>query len=141
MNLRGYTYSIKLSSHWNVQQSCSCTHQEGICRSRYIAPLVLNLDSIWRYVFSIMRQQLCPGERSHDIHRIGGWVGPKACLNAQKVSHYSLHQCFSIFFSCDPYYHKESKTRIDVKQKTLMSLISVLWLIWLLYLEVVLMVL
>jgi hypothetical protein len=43
---------------------------------------ILHFGSRWRWVVSFTPQPLYSGWRATDTHRIGGWVGPRACLDA-----------------------------------------------------------
>jgi hypothetical protein len=46
--------------------------------------LILNLGTRWGWVISIMpRPRFTPGERTPGTHWIGGWVGPRAGLDAE----------------------------------------------------------
>jgi hypothetical protein len=45
--------------------------------------LILNLGTRWGWVVSITPQpRFIPGERTPGTHWTGGWVGPRACLDA-----------------------------------------------------------
>jgi hypothetical protein len=47
-----------------------------------IAPRILDLGTRWRWVISFTPQPLYPQERTPGIHWIGGWVSPRAGLDA-----------------------------------------------------------
>jgi hypothetical protein len=47
-----------------------------------IAPHILDLGIRWRWVVSFTPRPLYPKERAPGAHWIGGWVGPRAVLNA-----------------------------------------------------------
>jgi hypothetical protein len=70
-------------------------------RSGGITPCILDLSTRWRWVVSFMPQPLYPRERVPGTHCIGGWVGPKASLDAvvkgKIPSHYwDLNPCYSV---------------------------------------------
>jgi hypothetical protein len=44
--------------------------------------IILDLGSRWRRVVSFTPCRFTPGERAPGIHWIGGWVGPRAGLDA-----------------------------------------------------------
>jgi hypothetical protein len=52
-------------------------------RSGGIAPRILDLGTRWRWVVSFTPRPLYPRERAPGAHWIGGWVGPKAVLDAE----------------------------------------------------------
>jgi hypothetical protein len=41
----------------------------------------LDLGTRWRWVVGFTPCRFTPGERAADTHWIGGWVGPRACLD------------------------------------------------------------
>jgi hypothetical protein len=46
--------------------------------------LILNLGTRWGWVVSVTpRPRFTPGERTPEIHWIGGWVGPRAGLDIE----------------------------------------------------------
>jgi hypothetical protein len=47
-----------------------------------IAPRILNLGTRWRWVVSFTPRPLYPRERAPGTDWIGGWVGPRAVLDA-----------------------------------------------------------
>jgi hypothetical protein len=47
-----------------------------------IAPCILNLGTRWRWVVSFTILPLYPQGKSPGIHGIGGWVGPRASVDA-----------------------------------------------------------
>jgi hypothetical protein len=47
-----------------------------------IAPRILDFGTRWRWVVSVTPRQLYPRERAPGTHWIGGWVGPRAVLDA-----------------------------------------------------------
>jgi hypothetical protein len=55
---------------------------ETYSRSVGIVPRILNIDIRWRWVVSFTPRSLYPGERAPGTHRIGGWMNPKANLDA-----------------------------------------------------------
>jgi hypothetical protein len=55
---------------------------EGVLGSGGIAPRILDLGTIWRWVVSFTPRPLYPKERAPGTHWIGGWVGPRAVLDA-----------------------------------------------------------
>jgi hypothetical protein len=71
--------------------------------SRSIAPPILNLDTRWRWVASFTPRKLHPRKIITGTHWIGGWVGPRAGLDAignqtpipiqQTTLHQSLFLC------------------------------------------------
>jgi hypothetical protein len=56
-------------------------HYEGILGSGCEGPHILNIRTRWRCVVSFMPQPLYLWCKSPSPHWIGGWVGPRACLN------------------------------------------------------------
>jgi hypothetical protein len=50
--------------------------------SRVIALRILVLGTRWKLVVSFTLRSLCPRERVPATHWIGGWVGPRASLDA-----------------------------------------------------------
>jgi hypothetical protein len=47
-----------------------------------IAPLILDLGTRWKWVVSFTPGRFAPRERAPGTHWIGGWVGPRAGLDA-----------------------------------------------------------
>jgi hypothetical protein len=47
-----------------------------------IASRILDLSTIWRWVVSFTSRPLYPEGKAPDTHWIGGWVGPRAVLDA-----------------------------------------------------------
>jgi hypothetical protein len=47
-----------------------------------VAPRILDLGTRWRWVVSFTPQPLYPQGKSPGTHWIGGWVGPRAVLDA-----------------------------------------------------------
>jgi hypothetical protein len=48
-----------------------------------VAPRILDLGTRWRWVVSFTPRPLYPRERAPSTHWIGGWVGPRAGLDAE----------------------------------------------------------
>jgi hypothetical protein len=57
-------------------------HHEGVLGSGGIASRILDLGTGWRWAVIFMPRPLCPQERAACTHWIGGWVGPRAGLDA-----------------------------------------------------------
>jgi hypothetical protein len=55
---------------------------EGVLGSGGIAPRIFNFGTRWRCVVSFTPGRFTPRESDPGTHRIGGWVGPRAVLNA-----------------------------------------------------------
>jgi hypothetical protein len=64
---------------------------EDVLGSGDIARRILNLGTRWRWLASFTPQALYPGERAPGTHWIGGWVGPRAGLNAVAKRNNTYH--------------------------------------------------
>jgi hypothetical protein len=69
--------SLTDTSQWKKEKVSLSTPWRHICRgSRGIAPLILNLNTRWRWVVKFI-----PGKENPVPFEVGGWVGPGASLD------------------------------------------------------------
>jgi hypothetical protein len=69
---RGSKKQDKFVHNLHVTSTCPCAAQENQCESEYIAPVILNLDSISRWVVTSMSRLFTPGKTANGTNWIGG---------------------------------------------------------------------
>jgi hypothetical protein len=70
------------SSSKAKDQTFPSARQEGTWGNGGIVPLILKLRTKWMWIVSFTTQPLYPRGKSLDTHRILGWVGSRAGLDA-----------------------------------------------------------